>query len=160
MRSERTRRTISTIYDAALVPDLWPAALQSAIGQVGAAGAGYGVFNKATGRIELSLTGPLVNGAADFISYYHRFDPHRPMFETAPVGRWVWVSECLPQTELSRNEWYNDYLLKAGVDDAVRVRLFESASHTVLFGIHHGIDQAPFAAAGIAALEELLEPLA
>jgi hypothetical protein len=57
------------------------------------------------------------------------------MFETAPVGRWVWVSECLPETELRRNEWYNDYLLKAGVDDAVGVRLFESASHTVLFGV-------------------------
>jgi DNA-binding CsgD family transcriptional regulator len=72
----------------------------------------------------------------------------------------VWVSECLPETKLRRNEFYNDYLLKAGVDDAVGVRLFESASHTVLFGIHHGIDQAPFTAAGIAALQELLEPLA
>jgi len=161
MRSDIPRRTISSIYDAALMPDLWPAALQSVMDNIGAVGAGYGVFNKRTGRIEwLSQTGPLVSAAADFISYYHEFDPCRPMLETAPVGRWVWVSECLPETEFRRNEWYNDYLLKAGVDDAVGVRLFESASHTALFGIHHGIDQAPFTAAGIAALQELLGPLA
>ena len=161
MRSDTSRRTISSIYDAALVSDLWPLALQSVMDDIGAVGAGYGVFNKRTGGIEwVSQTGPLVNVAADYISHYHEFDPHRPVCETAPVGRWVWVSECLPETKLRRNEFYNDYLLKAGVDDAVGVRLFESASHTALFGIHHGIDQAPFTAGGIAALQAMLEPLA
>jgi PAS domain-containing protein len=161
MGSETFRRTISSIYDAALLPDLWPVALQSVMDQLGAVGAGYGVFNKRTGGVEwVSQTGPLVNVAADYISHYHEFDPHRPVCETARVGRWVWVSECLPETKLRRNEFYNDYLLKAGVDDAVGVRLFESASHTALFGIHHGIDQAPFTAAGIAALQAMLEPLA
>src|SRR5882762_9800322 len=40
------------------------------------------------------------------------------------------------------------------------VRLFESASHVVVFGVSHGNDRAPFTAAGTAALQELLEPLA
>lgn len=31
MRSEAHERTIASIYDAALMPDLWPAALQSVI---------------------------------------------------------------------------------------------------------------------------------
>ena len=44
MRFERSRLTISSIYDAALVPDLWPAALQSVMDEVGAVGAHYGVF--------------------------------------------------------------------------------------------------------------------
>jgi len=42
MSSQRFRRTISSIYDAALVPDLWPAALQSVMDEVGAVGAHYG----------------------------------------------------------------------------------------------------------------------
>jgi PAS domain-containing protein len=151
---------ISSIYDAALVPDLWPMVLQSVMEEVGAVGAGYGAFNKRTGGIEwLSQSGPLVDLEANYLSYYHLLDRYRPMLETVPAGRWVWVSDCLPETELRRDEWYNDYLLKAGIDEAVGVRLFESASHTVIFGVSHGIDQVPFTAAGIAALQGLLEPL-
>jgi hypothetical protein len=49
MRFGTSRRTISSIYDAALVSDLWPSALQSVMDDIGAVGAGYGVFNKRTG---------------------------------------------------------------------------------------------------------------
>jgi hypothetical protein len=52
MISERSRRTISSIYDAALAANLWPAALQSAMDEVGAVGAGHSVFNKRTERVE------------------------------------------------------------------------------------------------------------
>src|SRR5712672_269872 len=161
MRFERSRLTISSIYDAALVPDLWPAALQSVMDEVGAVGAHYGVFNKRTESAEwLSQSGPLVELEADYLSYYHALDRHRPMIAAVPVGRWLRISECLPETVLRRDEWYNDYLLRAGIDEAVGVQLFESASHVVVFGVSHGNDRAPFTAAGTAALQELLEPLA
>jgi DNA-binding CsgD family transcriptional regulator/PAS domain-containing protein len=160
MRSEPPRRVVSNIYDAALVPDLWPAALQSIMDAVGAVGAGYGVSSKRTGRMEwLSETGALV-GESDFLRYYHALDPYRPTLEAAPSGRWMWVSQCLPAPELRRTQWYKDYLLKIGVDDGLEVRLFESASHTVIFGISHGVGRPPFAETDIAALQELLEPLA
>jgi two-component system, LuxR family, response regulator FixJ len=161
MRSEPPRRLISNVYDAALVPDLWPAALQAIMDALGAVGAGYGVFGKQTGRLEwLSQTGALVDMESDFLRYYHALDPYRPVLDAAPSGRWMWVSQCLPAAELRRNEWYNDYLLKIGVDDGLGVRLFESASHSVIFGLSHGIGRAPFAEAEIAALQELSEPLA
>jgi DNA-binding CsgD family transcriptional regulator/PAS domain-containing protein len=161
MRSGQSKRIISSIHDAALVPDLWPAALQSIMDAVGAVGAGYGVFDKQTGGIEwLSETGALVDMESDLVNYYYPLDPYRPMLDAAPSGRWMWVSQCLPAAELRRNEWYNDYLLKVGVDDGVGVRLFESASHSVIFGVSHGIGRAPFAQAGIAALQGLVEPLA
>jgi hypothetical protein len=124
MRSEPPRRVVSNIYDAALVPDLWPAALQSIMDAVGAVGAGYGLSSKRTGRMEwLSETGALVDGESDFLRYYHALDPYRPMLDAAPSGRWTWVSQCLPAPERRRNEWYNDYLLKVGVDDGLGVRL-------------------------------------
>jgi DNA-binding CsgD family transcriptional regulator len=161
MISQRSRRTISNIYDAALAPDLWPAALQSVMDEAGAVGAGYSLFNKRTERVEwLSQSGPLVGREADYFSHYHALDHYRPILEVLPAGRWLWISECLPETVLRRDEWYNDYLLRAGIDEAVGVRLFESASHVVVFGVSHGNDRAPFTAAGTAALQELLEPLA
>jgi PAS domain-containing protein len=161
MSSKQSRRLISSIHDAALVPDLWPAALQSIMDAIGAVGAGYGVVGKQSGRIEwLSETGALVDMESDFLRYYHALDPYRPMLDAAPSGRWMWVSQCLPAPELRRNEWYNDYLLKIGVDDGVGVRLFESASYSVIFGVSHGVGGATFAGADIAALHGLLEPLA
>src|ERR1700736_2212678 len=132
MISERSRRTISSIYDAVLAPNLWPAALQSLIDEVGAVGAGYSVFNKRTERVEwLSQSGPLVGREADYFSYYHELDRYRPIIEALPARRWLRISECLPETVLRRDEWYNDYLLKAGIHAALSVRLFESASHIV-----------------------------
>jgi PAS domain-containing protein/DNA-binding CsgD family transcriptional regulator len=161
MSSQRFRRTISSIYDAALVPDLWPAALQSVMDEAGAVGAGYSLFNKRTERVGwLSQSGPLVGREADYFSYYHTLDRYRAILEALPAGRWWRISECLPETVLRRDEWYNDYLLRAGIDDALSASLFESASHTAVFGVSHGIDRAPFTAAGTAALQELLEPLA
>jgi PAS domain-containing protein len=161
MSSEGFRRAISSIYDAALVPDLWPAALQSVMDETGAVGAGYSLLNKRTERVGwLSQSGPLVGREADYFSYYHALDRYRAILEALPAGRWLRISECLPETVLRRDEWYNDYLLRAGIDDALSAPLFESASHIAVFGVSHGIDRAPFTAAGTAALQELLEPLA
>src|SRR5258705_3773432 len=140
MISQRSRRTISNIYDAALAPDLWPAALQSVMDEAGAVGAGYSLFNKRTERVEwLSQWGPLVGREADYFSHYHALDHYRPILEVLPAGRWWRISECLPETLLRRDEWYNDYLLRAGIDDALSARLCESASHVVVFGVSHGM---------------------
>jgi DNA-binding CsgD family transcriptional regulator/PAS domain-containing protein len=161
MGSDASRGRISSIHDAALVPDLWPSALQSVMDDAGAVGARYSVFNKRTKRVEwLSQSGTLVGREGDYFSYYQALDRYRPILETLPAARWLQISECLPETVLRRDEWYNDYLLKAGIDDALSARLFESPSHIVVFGVSHGIDQAPFTRAGIAALQALLQPLA
>jgi hypothetical protein len=46
----------------------------------------------------------------------------------------LWISECLPETVLRRDEWYNDYLLRAGIDEAVgylatRLAIIATDSH-------------------------------
>src|SRR3984893_13944103 len=160
MSSQRFRRTISSIYDAALVPDLWPAALQSVMDETGAVGAGYSLFNKRTERVGwLSQSGPLVGREADYFSYYPALDRYRAILEALPAGRWLRISECLPEPVLRRDEWYNDYLLRAGIDDALSAPLCESPAHIGVVGVSHGMDRAP-CTAGTAALQELLEPLA
>lgn len=117
MGSDSSRRTISSVYDAALMPNLWPVALDLAVDSVGGAGAAYYVWNKRTGQVEwLSMSGPLVATTADYASYYYALDPYRPMFETVPSGRLLGLRECVPEALLRRNEWYNDYLLKGGIE--------------------------------------------
>jgi hypothetical protein len=85
-------------------PIYGPAALQSAMDEVGAVGAGYSVFNKRTERVEwLSQSGSLVGREADYFSYYHELDRYRPILETRPAGGWLRISECLPETVLRRD---------------------------------------------------------
>jgi hypothetical protein len=124
MRSDPSRHIISSIYDAALLPQLWPAALQSVMDAIGLVSAGYCIHNKQTGQVELlSLSGPLVETGTNYVSYYHDRDPQRALIEAAPSKTWVRLSERLPAPALQRDEWYNDFLLKAGLDDALRTQL-------------------------------------
>jgi hypothetical protein len=60
----------------------------------------------------------------------------------------VRLRQNLPEAALRRDEWYNDFLRKSGVDDAVGTRLFQSRTHTAVFGINHAIGQAPFSSRG------------
>src|SRR6202035_465080 len=103
MSSQRFRRTISSIYDAALVPDLWPAALQSVMDEVGAVGAHYGVFNKRTESAEwLSQSGPLGELEADYLRYLPALGRPRPNDRAVPGWKLFPISEFLPETVLRR----------------------------------------------------------
>jgi hypothetical protein len=150
-------RAIWRISEAALAPDRFPAALQSINEAVGASGGNYLFLNKRFGDIEwVSSTGLNVD-VNHYVNYYAARDPYRPILETASRGSWVQVPKCLPETFLCRDEWYNDFLLKAGIRDVAGARLFETASHTVIFGVMHGIYQAPPSAVGAVRLQEPCE---
>ena len=133
MRSEAFARFVARLYDAALAPELWPAVLRSLTDAVGTLGAAYLVIDKRSGRIEwLSLVGFGIDAKADYLDYYAARDPYRPLIEAAPVGEWVQLSRCLPQSRLRRDEWYNDFITKLGIGDMLGNRVFDSAGHTLI----------------------------
>jgi hypothetical protein len=63
-------------------------------------------------------------------------DPHSPLLRHAAQGNWVTLSKALPAGQLCRDEWYQDFVVRGGIEDIVGVRLFEDSSNTVLFGVH------------------------
>jgi hypothetical protein len=81
------------------------------------------------------------------------------VLDAAPSGSLVRLSDCLPATVLRNNEWYNDFVVKSGVSDILGAPLFDSGTHTAVFGIHRGIGQAPFASLPAAPLQELFAVL-
>jgi PAS domain-containing protein len=159
MRSDPLMRAIARISDAALTPDQWTTALQSIAEAVGTLGAVYYILNKLTGRVEsLSVAGFSVN-VNDFVDYYAPRDQFKPLLESTPTGNWLRLSESLPQTILRSDEWYNDFIIKAGIGDIVGTRLFDNGTYTVIFGVHEGVYQAPLSDIGGARLEQLFGPL-
>jgi len=159
MHSDPFMRAISRISEAALTPDQWPTALQSIAEAVGTLGAVYYLLNKLTGGVEsISVAGFSVD-VDEFVNYYAARDLFKPLLEATPTGSWLRLSKRLSQPILRSDEWYNDFIVKAGIGDIVGTRLFDNASYTVIFGVHEGVYQAAFSAVGGARLQELFEPL-
>jgi len=160
MRSDPRAQLITSFYDAAVTPELWPAALQSFADYLGAIGAGYILCNKQTGRVDwISLCGPCAEYKSEYVEYYAPLDPYRPLLGGCRNGNWLRLSECVPQAILEKDEWYNDFVVKSGVGDIIASQLFDNSSYSVVLGVHNEIGRGPFLPATVAALQELFTPL-
>lgn len=146
MPSAAFGKTVANIFDAVFDERQTSTALESVTNFVGAAGAGFLLVNKFTGQISASAGwGKFTGSRADFLAHYGKIDPFRKIREQAPCGSVARLSECLPQSLLRHDEWYNDFLLKGGVCDLLDAKLHESPSHIVLFGLHRATgDVGPF----------------
>ena len=160
MRSSPAKHVVEFIYEAAHEPDRWPAALDAVADFVGAVGAAYIVFGKKTGRVEsASFVGPSAGLKPEYVDHYASLDPFSPLlFRVADEG-WMALSEVISPAKLHRDEWYQDFVVKAGVEDIIGAPLFEDASSAVLFGVHREAGKGPFPPACIAGLTELIQPL-
>ena len=160
MRSSPAKHVVESIYDAAHKPDTWPAALDAVADFVGAVGAAYIVFGKKTGRVEsASFVGPSAELKAEYVNHYASLDPFSPLLLSVADEGWMALSEVISPAKLRRDEWYQDFVVKAGVGDIIGAHLFEDASSTVIFGVHREAGKGPFPPACIAGLTELLQPL-
>lgn len=127
---------VSTFHDAALSPEAWPRALKALTDACGAAGAALIVSNKRTGNVDDACFSGLSAGfEPDYVRHYATLDPYSPLLD----GSWKKLSDCLPDSLLRKNEWYNDFVLTCGVRDIAGARLVDTPHHCVVFGIHQQI---------------------
>jgi DNA-binding CsgD family transcriptional regulator len=150
----------SKIYAAVLDDEQLPPALQAVAEYVGAAGAGCLLIDKRVNRVRtVASWGCFTGSMAEYRSHYSTIDPFRMARAEAPCGHWLRASECLPDSALRRDEWYNDFLLNGGVRDVLGVKLFDSSSHTVLFGLHQAIGDGHSIPRNPERLDLVIEPL-
>jgi DNA-binding CsgD family transcriptional regulator/PAS domain-containing protein len=125
----------------------------------GAIGAAYIVRNKETAGVEwISLSGPSAVLKAAYVSYYAAVDHYSPLIDASAQGRWLQLSKCFSKSRLRTDEWYNDFVVKAGIKDILGVRLADHPSQIVILGIHYDMRGASAFARG-AQLKELFEVL-
>jgi hypothetical protein len=126
---------------------------------VGAIGAAYIVRNARTGRVDwANFLGPSAAFTSDYITRFAAKDPFSDLL-TGHEGTWMRLSEQLPEPELRRSEWYNDFVLKCGVRDIIAAQIGNTGAQTVVFGIHEGIGEKPLRTSHLKRLNRLLEPL-
>jgi hypothetical protein len=130
---------VSILQDAAASPEAWPEALNTLTDAAGVAGAALIISNKRTGRIdEACFSGLSAEFKSDYVNHYAAVDPYSPLLD----GKWLKLSDCLPDSMLRKSEWYNDFVLTCGVRDVLGVRLVDTADHCAIFGIHQQIGRS------------------
>jgi DNA-binding CsgD family transcriptional regulator len=153
-------KAVADIYDAVLDDELAPTALQTVAEYVGATSAAYSIVNTLTGQVSSRVSwGSFTGSTADYLTHYSKIDQFRALEEKAVCGDLALLSECLPQSVLRYDEWYNDFVLRGGVRDILGTKLHESASHKVLFGLHRAIGDERQFPEDIEALHTLLPHL-
>ena len=106
-----------------------------------------------------SFVGPSAELKAEYVNHYASLDPFSPLLLSVADEGWMALSEVISPAKLRRDEWYQDFVVKAGVEDIIGAHLFGDASSTVIFGVHREAGKGPFPPACIAGLTELLQPL-
>ena len=161
MPDRAASRAVAAIYDAVIDEKRRGVALQAVADCIGVAGAGYLVVDKYSDRTHVSFSPNALRGrCAEYESHYAAIDPYRAARQRAPTGDWVRVTEMFPERFLARNEWYNDFIVAGGLRDVLGGKLYESATHIFLIGLHREIgDSGPFPR-DYAALAELSGTLA
>jgi DNA-binding CsgD family transcriptional regulator/PAS domain-containing protein len=160
MSLEAYAQTVASILDAVLDEQLMPTALEAVAEYVGAAGAAYLVVNKLTQQVSSAVWwGCLAGSRAAYFARYSRIDPLREVQTNAPCGIFMRLSECLPQSVLRDDEWYNDFVLKGGVCDILAVKLHESGLHTVTLDLHQAVGDLHAVPRDLKALQSLMPVL-
>jgi DNA-binding NarL/FixJ family response regulator len=151
---------VACLFDAVLDERLAPAALKAVANYVGASGAAYLLVNKLTRQVStITSWGCFTGSQADYLTHYGRIDPFRVIQEEAASGALARLTDCLPPSVLSRDEWYNDFILKGGVRDVLGTKLHENRSHMVIVGLHRAVGDNRPIPEDAEALRMLMAPL-
>lgn len=136
MSTTQHTRAVAQLYDAAQMPEQWSTALQRLAQAVGGVGTGHVIYNKRTGAVEwIALTGPCADLESRYVDFYAAKDLYAPVLFAAAPGRWLPMSRSLASTEIGRNEWYNDFIVKTGIADILAAKVYEDDNASVLLGI-------------------------
>jgi hypothetical protein len=116
MSYSRSTRVVSGVFDAMLRPESWwPLALEAVAETVGAIGAAYIVRSKETARVEwISLSGLSTALEANYVFHNAAIDGFSPFIDASAQGRWLKLSKCFSKSRLRSDEWYNNFVVKAG----------------------------------------------
>lgn len=142
---------IDMLYDAALNPDQWTAALQGYANLIGARGAHLVLFETLSGAALFGVVAgfPLVAND-EYIADYAAGDERLPRFHALPPGRPAHNYELLTDEERRRSPTYNEFLRKYDGQEQLLVHLEgPNATEVAIAGVR-SVRDGPFEAEAVA----------
>lgn len=152
---------VAGLYRAAF----YPGEMQKAIAAV-AARVGANTFHflgwdrrRMTTRFNVYSHAELAKGIEDYAAYYGAIDPRRQMLDSQPVGGVLACHEHFSNEAVSRDEFYQDFLIPAGIRYVAGARVWSGGNEDFVLGLMRDVGNQPFAAESLAEAEQLVAHL-
>jgi DNA-binding CsgD family transcriptional regulator len=151
---------IGTLYEAAVEPERWPAALTATADLLGAVGSQFYFWNRHQNATQFAMVGRLPEeGNAAYLRYYGAIDTRRQALERVPVGTVAAYGLDFDEGRFRNSEFYNDFLVPHGVPYVAGARPFETGDLSAVIAILRNFRQGPFEQRELAALGRLIPHL-
>src|SRR5262245_64855032 len=110
-----TLKLVELLYEAVADAGAWPAFLEGLAAQVGGVAPGIYLTQPATDATLFQVASGLdPSWTSAYESYFKRCDPRRACIKALPAGSVFVGSALVPDRELVRSEFYNDFLRPQG----------------------------------------------
>jgi PAS domain-containing protein/DNA-binding CsgD family transcriptional regulator len=151
---------VGALYEAAVEPEAWTAALTAVADLLGAVGAQFFLWDKQASAAPFAAVGRLPEeGNAAYVRYYGAIDPRREALERVPVGKLFTADEHFDGGRLRKSEFFNDFLVPYEVPYVAGGRVLQSAGLSAVVAVLRNFRQGPFEPREVAALERLMPHL-
>ena len=161
--SEKFDQTLGLIYESALAPERLTDALSAMIPLLEADTCHLLGLNRQTGTPSLSIAIGLNEAETTpaYFAYYGQIDPRNEIAATMAPGQVFACHNHLDAHFISRNEFYQDYLLpQVGILYSLgAVDLLTENEQMILLGFHRYTGRGPFESSNSITLERLLPHL-
>jgi DNA-binding CsgD family transcriptional regulator len=135
-RRQASGDVVSTIYEAALEPLLWPEALKGMARRLSASSAVALVVDLAAAEVGFAaLTGLDPHSLESYGAHYARVDPWNEYLGRHPCGRPYFSQAAMDDSDFERTEFCNDFLRRYGIFHALGGFVVRSSSLAFLCGV-------------------------
>ena len=129
MHQETIERICELLYEAAVVPEMWPKALAALADATSAVNAHLAVWNSRENKSDFFASAHPDRGWETLYStYYGAIAPYRQLLENRKIGEWIAIQHYFDRAFVQRDEHFNDFLLRIGGLYSVKGRVFETPS--------------------------------
>ena len=159
-RAAQLDLVIGALYDAAVEPERWPAALTGIADLLGAVGSQFYFWDRHQNTAPFAVVGRLPeDGNAAYLQYYGAIDVRRQALERVPVGVVTAYGLDFDEGRFRKSEFFNDFLVPHGVPYVAGGRPFQTADLSAVIAVLRTFHQEPFGEPEVAALGRLVPHL-
>ena len=145
-REAQHDEVVAGLYEAALFPQRWHGALSSVMQQVGADTFHFLGWDRrdATTALNIFSHDWMSDGVQQYANYYGAIDPRRQLTEEMPVGSVLACHQHFSDAAVSRNEFYQDFLIPRGQRYVLISKLSSDERGDVVIGLMREAGNKPF----------------
>lgn len=145
-REAQHDEVVAGLYEAALYPDRRHGALSSVMQQVGADTFHFLGWDRrdATTALNIFSHDWMSDGVQQYANYYGAIDPRRQLTDEMPVGSVLACHRHFSNAAVSRNEFYQDFLIPGGQRYVLISKLASDERGDVVIGLMREAGNKPF----------------